>query len=94
MKVIRDAKMREEMQDREASLRRAKEEAYLADGISWGMGEDAVEEEEVCDKLLFLMMLAALICLIYAVLEKYGRFHMQFFVLLFHALNLCFIMAF
>lgn len=46
VKVIRDAKMREAMQDREASLRRAREEAYLADGISWGMGEDAVEEEE------------------------------------------------
>lgn len=61
MKVIRDAKMREEMQDREASLRRAREEACLADGISWGMGEDAVEEEEVCEKLLFLMMLAAVL---------------------------------
>ncbi|XP_030547946.1 kanadaptin [Rhodamnia argentea] len=46
VKVIRDAKMREEMQDREASLRRAREDACLADGISWGMGEDAVEEEE------------------------------------------------
>ena len=34
--------------DREASLRRAKEEATLAEGISWGMGEDAVEEIEVC----------------------------------------------
>ncbi|KAF8012762.1 hypothetical protein BT93_I0804 [Corymbia citriodora subsp. variegata] len=46
VKVIRDAKMQEAMQDREASLQRAREEAYLADGISWGMGEDAVEEEE------------------------------------------------
>ncbi|XP_030468896.2 uncharacterized protein LOC115687451 [Syzygium oleosum] len=46
VKVIRDVKMREDMQDREASLRRAKEEVYIADGISWGMGEDAVEEEE------------------------------------------------
>ncbi|KAI3414516.1 FHA domain-containing protein [Psidium guajava] len=46
IKVIKNAKMREEMQDREASLRRAREEACLADGISWGMGEDAVEEEE------------------------------------------------
>ena len=34
--------------DREASLRRAREDAALADGISWGMGEDALEEAEVC----------------------------------------------
>lgn len=32
--------------DREASLRRAKEDAALAGGISWGMREDAVEEAE------------------------------------------------
>ncbi|KAH9622337.1 hypothetical protein KSS87_000963 [Heliosperma pusillum] len=32
--------------DREASLRRAREGAALADGISWGMGEDAIEEDE------------------------------------------------
>ncbi|KAK9683063.1 hypothetical protein RND81_10G115400 [Saponaria officinalis] len=32
--------------DREASLRRAREGAALADGISWGIGEDAVEEAE------------------------------------------------
>ncbi|KAL9226483.1 hypothetical protein vseg_002290 [Gypsophila vaccaria] len=32
--------------DREASLRRAREGAALADGISWGLGEDAVEEAE------------------------------------------------
>ncbi|OVA16881.1 Forkhead-associated (FHA) domain [Macleaya cordata] len=43
---IRTAKMREEMQDREASLRRAKLEASLADGISWGITEDAIEEAE------------------------------------------------
>lgn len=48
MKIIRDAKNREELFDREASLRRARVEASLADGISWGMGEDAVEEAEVC----------------------------------------------
>lgn len=36
------------MQDMEASLLRAKLEASRADGISWGMGEDAVEEFEVC----------------------------------------------
>lgn len=35
------------MQDREASLRRAKVEASLADGISWGISEDAIEEAEV-----------------------------------------------
>ncbi|XVF81821.1 hypothetical protein PTKIN_Ptkin15bG0186700 [Pterospermum kingtungense] len=46
LKVIRESKIREEMLDREASLRRAKAEASLADGISWGMGEDAVEEAE------------------------------------------------
>lgn len=31
----------------EASLLRAKREASLADGVSWGMGEDAIEETEV-----------------------------------------------
>lgn len=46
LKIIRDAKNREELFDREASLRRARVEASLADGISWGMGEDAVEEAE------------------------------------------------
>ncbi|KAE8685217.1 DNA-directed RNA polymerase 2 [Hibiscus syriacus] len=34
------------MFDREASLRRARAEASLSDGISWGMGEDAIEEDE------------------------------------------------
>lgn len=43
----RKAKVREEMKDMEASLRRAKLEASLADGISWGMDEDAIEENEV-----------------------------------------------
>ncbi|TYI74555.1 hypothetical protein E1A91_D07G208000v1 [Gossypium mustelinum] len=46
LKVIREAKIREEMLDREASLRRARAEASLSDGISWGMGEDAIEEAE------------------------------------------------
>ncbi|CAK7335223.1 unnamed protein product [Dovyalis caffra] len=45
-KILRDAKIRLEMQDREASLQRARLEASLADGISWGMGEDAIEEAE------------------------------------------------
>lgn len=40
--------MREAMLDREASVRRARQEASVAEGISWGMGEDAIEEEEVC----------------------------------------------
>lgn len=31
----------------EASLLRAKLEASMADGISWGMQEDAIEEAEV-----------------------------------------------
>lgn len=49
MKKIREAKiLREAMQDREASLSRARREAAFADGISWGMGEDAIEEPEVC----------------------------------------------
>lgn len=48
MKIKRDAKMREEMLDREASLQRARKEASLAEGISWGMEEDAIEEAEVC----------------------------------------------
>jgi len=38
--------MREALRDREASLRRAKLEASAAEGISWGMGEDAIVEEE------------------------------------------------
>ncbi|XVE78606.1 hypothetical protein DITRI_Ditri13aG0159700 [Diplodiscus trichospermus] len=46
LKIIRESKMRQEMLDREASLRRARAEASLADGISWGMGEDAIEEVE------------------------------------------------
>lgn len=32
----------------EASLQRAKLDATMADGISWGMQEDAIEENEVC----------------------------------------------
>ena len=48
MKITRDAKIREDMLDREASLQRARREASLADGVSWGMGEDAIEEAEVC----------------------------------------------
>ncbi|XP_057981949.1 uncharacterized protein LOC131167209 [Malania oleifera] len=43
---IRHAKGLQEMKDREASLLRAKLEGTLADGISWGMGEDAIEEAE------------------------------------------------
>lgn len=46
LKIIRDAKIRHERRDMEASLLRAKREAALADGISWGMDEDAVEENE------------------------------------------------
>ncbi|MCL7023461.1 hypothetical protein MKW94_018686 [Papaver nudicaule] len=49
---IRSAKIREEDQDREASLRRAKLEASLADGISWGLSDDAIEEaEEVTEEI-------------------------------------------
>ncbi|GMY12810.1 kanadaptin [Fagus crenata] len=46
LKITRDAKIREDMLDREASLQRARREASLADGVSWGMGEDAIEEAE------------------------------------------------
>ncbi|KAF6169101.1 hypothetical protein GIB67_038598 [Kingdonia uniflora] len=46
LKKIRSSKVLEEIKDREASLLRAKMEASLADGISWGMGEDAIEEAE------------------------------------------------
>ncbi|CAL5369749.1 unnamed protein product [Camellia sinensis] len=46
LKKIRNAKMRDEMQDMEASLLRAKLEASRADGISWGMRDDAIEETE------------------------------------------------
>lgn len=48
LKSLKKAKSQQEMQDMEASLLRAKIEASRADGISWGMGEDAVEEFEVC----------------------------------------------
>ncbi|KAK9052494.1 hypothetical protein SSX86_029123 [Deinandra increscens subsp. villosa] len=46
LKSVRNIKMRDERRDMEASLRRAKREAALADGISWGMDEDAIEENE------------------------------------------------
>lgn len=48
LKSIRKAKIQQEMQDMEASLQRAKLDATMADGISWGMQEDAIEENEVC----------------------------------------------
>ncbi|KAI3884259.1 hypothetical protein MKX03_017099 [Papaver bracteatum] len=51
---IRSARIREEAQDREASLRRAKLEASLADGISWGLSEDVIEEaEEVTEEIIW-----------------------------------------
>lgn len=54
MKVIREYKMREDVLDQQASLQRARLHASLADGISWGMGEDAIEEAEVYDILASL----------------------------------------
>ncbi|XP_077237660.1 SMAD/FHA domain-containing protein [Tasmannia lanceolata] len=45
LKKLRNAKFGEEIKDREASLLRARVEASLADGISWGMTEDAIEED-------------------------------------------------
>uniref|UniRef100_A0A6N2L2F9 FHA domain-containing protein n=2 Tax=Salix viminalis TaxID=40686 RepID=A0A6N2L2F9_SALVM len=51
-KIHRNAKIRQEMQDQEASLQRARLEASLADGVSWGMGEDAIQEvEDDCDEV-------------------------------------------
>ncbi|XP_060191947.1 uncharacterized protein LOC132621628 [Lycium barbarum] len=46
LKRVRQAKIREEMHDMEASLLRAKLEASRADGISWGMRDDAIEEND------------------------------------------------
>ncbi|PPD93337.1 hypothetical protein GOBAR_DD09727 [Gossypium barbadense] len=40
------------MLDREASLRRARAEASLSNSISWGMGEDAIEEAEMLKEIL------------------------------------------
>ena len=44
MQKRRNAKIRQDMLDREASLARAKTPAALAEGSSWGMSEDAPEE--------------------------------------------------
>lgn len=44
MQKLRDAKIRQDMLDREASILRAKNQVALAEGISWGMTEDAIEE--------------------------------------------------
>lgn len=46
LQLMREAKLRREMSEREASLRRARQQASMAEGVSWGMGEDAIEEEE------------------------------------------------
>ncbi|KAL6526298.1 hypothetical protein OROMI_029938 [Orobanche minor] len=44
LKCLKNAKIRQQRQDMKASLLRAK--ASRADGISWGMQEDAIEEDE------------------------------------------------
>ncbi|CAI9752773.1 unnamed protein product [Fraxinus pennsylvanica] len=46
LKRVRNAKIQQDMKDMEESLLRAKVEASLADGVSWGMREDAIEENE------------------------------------------------
>ncbi|CAI9276787.1 unnamed protein product [Lactuca saligna] len=46
LQSVKHLKIRQEKRDMEASLLRAKREAALADGISWGMDEDAIEENE------------------------------------------------
>ncbi|KAG9144062.1 hypothetical protein Leryth_013719 [Lithospermum erythrorhizon] len=43
---IRNAKIQRENQDMQESLLRAKRNASLSEGISWGMGEDAIEDNE------------------------------------------------
>lgn len=53
MNLIRESKIQQEILDREDSLQRARLDASCADGISWGMGEDAIEEAEVCVALKF-----------------------------------------
>ncbi|CAL9102887.1 unnamed protein product [Musa textilis] len=45
LEKLRNAKIREELLDREASLLRARVDASLANGVSWGMQEDAIEED-------------------------------------------------
>ncbi|KAG0467600.1 hypothetical protein HPP92_019180 [Vanilla planifolia] len=45
LEKLRKVKVQEENCDREASLSRARKEALFANGISWGMTEDAIEEE-------------------------------------------------
>ena len=44
LKKLRNIKIHEELKDREASLLRAKTQASMEDGISWGMAEDAPED--------------------------------------------------
>nr|ADD60702.1 putative adaptor protein kanadaptin [Oryza officinalis] len=53
MQNLRDARVQQDMLDREASLLRAKNQAALAEGISWGMSEDAVEDsaEDEADEI-------------------------------------------
>lgn len=53
LNLIRESKIQQEILDQEDSLRRARLDASCADGISWGMGEDAIEEAEVCVALKF-----------------------------------------
>ncbi|PKA67286.1 FHA domain-containing protein DDL [Apostasia shenzhenica] len=45
LEKLRKDKIQTIIQDREASLLRAREEASLANGISWGMTEDIIEED-------------------------------------------------
>lgn len=65
MEKLRNAKIREELLDREASLLRARVDASLANGISWGMQEDAIEEDTEVGKIVltFLFRNASLIML-------------------------------
>uniref|UniRef100_A0A0D9WP82 FHA domain-containing protein n=1 Tax=Leersia perrieri TaxID=77586 RepID=A0A0D9WP82_9ORYZ len=53
MQKLRDARIQQDMLDREASLLRAKNQAALSEGISWGMSEDAVEDstEDEADEI-------------------------------------------
>lgn len=47
MQSFKNLKFRQEKRNMEASLLHEEREAPLADGISWGMDEDVVEENEV-----------------------------------------------
>nr|KAJ0190907.1 hypothetical protein LSAT_V11C800393930 [Lactuca sativa] len=56
MQSVKNLKIRQENRNMEATLLHAKREAPLADGISWGMDEDVVEENKVSSFFLFFLI--------------------------------------